>query len=264
MSGLETLGVAGEETSFGRSIDLWRAMPVSELMFDPGRGYGVMERFVNAPTFASATPQSGQQTYQDSSVTIRGLAVVGGGLRFATPATDNMEAHHQLGGLTGSAFTISDAAFRDLAHEQCFRVNQLAETAMFVGLGEEGMAVADALVDNTGALVSKDFIGFHCPAHASVAKFSAVYRKAGSAMVTVAADVHTAVAADVVKMGFYFEKATKKLFYYVNGVVVATLAYGDWSNFPDAELLSPIRGLKSGEASAKTFDLFWADTFAMR
>ncbi len=262
---LDNLGIAGEEGTYYKSRDLWRAMPISEMAFEPGAFYGVSERFVNAPTFATTVSQGGYYPVQDTSATIQGIPFAGGALRFATPATDNKEAHLQLGGAVGSSFKIDSTAYRDLAFEYCFRLNQVADAALYIGLGEEGFAGLDALVDDTGALQSKDFLGFHVPSNGSTtAVMSAVYRKAGQAMVTVQSNIATLTAGGVYRVGGYFEARTRKLQYYVNGVVGATLLQSAWSNFPDAQLLSPCRGIKSGEAVAKTFDLFWGETWAKR
>lgn len=258
---IDNIGIGGEELT-GHSYELWRDCDRARIYFDRNQGYHLMERFANAPLFASNAPQLGQHTYQDSSVTIQGTKVAGGKLLFTTPATDNAEGWHQPGGNVGASFRIASSSPTKLWHEQMVDLGQIVETGHLVGLAEEGRAVADNLVNDTGALADIDFVGLHCPMHASVAVFSAVYRKAGQAMVTVESAVHTAVAAAAVKGGLRYDKRTRKLYWYANGVEVASLYVPSATNFPDGELLMPIRGIKNGAAAAKTFGLFWSDTFA--
>lgn len=265
----EGLGVAGNEGTYQRSFDIWNEFNLGELLVNPGAGFYTRERFDACPVFASAVSQNGGITYQDSGATVQGIAtVLGGAIRFATPATNNNEAHHQVGGNVGAAYKIDSSAFRSLAHEACFRLNTYVETGFYFGLGEAGFAVENALVDDTGALVSKNFIGFHMPAHASAGTLSFVYRKNGQAMQTIKSGALSLSAAmsGFATGGFKFDRYSRKLSGYVNGALVGELSYSDWPAglFPDAAFLSPCRGIKSGEAVAKTFDLLWADTACLR
>ena len=263
----ESLGIAGHEGNYQRSFDLWSGFNLGELLVNPGLGTYLQERFANCPLFATGVSQNGNITYQDASATIQGIAtVLGGAQRFATPATDNKEAHLQCGANVGAPFKIDSSAFRDLGYEACFRVNQLAETALYTGLGGVGFAAENALVDDTGALASNSFLGFHIPAHASEAKVDFVYRKAGQAMQTIAADVHTCVAGTFLTAGFKLDRDSKKIYGYINGVEVGTLKYRDWGTglFPDAVFLNSCRGIKSGEGVAKTADFLWVDSAQYR
>lgn len=250
------LGIAGEENG-GLSYNVWKDAPVESIRRDRNKGWMIDEDFTDCPVFASNTPQSGGQiTYQDSGVTIRGKNALGGGLRISTPATDNAEGHHQRGGNVAGVFSVDASAIKDLWHEQRVAVGQLAETAAVVGLGEPGLAAENTLVDNTGALASKDFIGFHCPTHASAAKFAAVYRKEGQAMVTVEADVWVPTADVAGNLAVVVNRAKKRLSWFVNGVEACYIKLDTVSltTFPSGVLLMPLRGMKNGEASAKTFD----------
>lgn len=258
---IDNVGIAGVET-VGPSGELWRDCDRPAIFFDRNRGYGLVERFVNAALFASNTSQLGQHTYQDSSVTIQGTETAGGKQLFTTPATDNAEGWHQPGANVGGSFRISVASPTKLWHEQMIELGQIIESGHLVGLAEKGCAIADMLADNTGALADKDFIGFHCPMHASQAVFSFVYRKAGQTMVTVQSAVHTAVAGTAVRLGLRRDLVKKKLFAYVNGVEAGSLYLPSATNFPDGDLLMPIRGIKNGAAAIKTFGHYWTETYA--
>ena len=208
------------------------------------------------------------RSYEDTGDAIAQIATDrNGAVTFTTAATDNNESWLQPGAAASVMGLISDTAGDDklLAFECRFKIGVLAETALAIGLSEEGLAAADSLVDNTGALASKDFIGFHIPAHASVATLSAVYRKAGQTMQQNIATFKTMVADTYYNMGFVYDPkaiASKRVTWYLDNAEQTTYVTATQiaaATFPDGEELCPLFGLKTGESSAKTLTVdSWA------
>ena len=200
-------------------------------------------------------------SYEDTGDAIGQIATDrNGAVKITGAATDNNESWIQPGGAASVMALISDTAGSDklLAFEARVKVGQITETGLFVGLSEEGLAAANTLVDDTGALASKDFIGFHAPMAASDCVLSFVYRKAGQTAQTVISGVHTLVADTYVNLGFVYdpqEQPSKRIKIFVNNeeqstyVTAANIAA---STFPDGEELNFLFGQKAGAAAAKT------------
>ena len=204
-------------------------------------------------------------SYQDTSDTIAQIATDrNGAVTLTTAATDNNQSVLVAGSGAASVMAlISDTAGDDkpCAFECRFKIGVLAETAAFIGLSEEGLAADSTLIDDTGALASKDFIGFHIPAHASVATCSAVYRKAGQAATTSISGLKTMVADTYYNMGFVYDPGkptANRITWYLDNAEQTTYVTGTQiaaATFPDGEELQPIFTVKAGEASAKTLTL---------
>lgn len=183
-----------------------------------------------------------------------------GAVKITSAATDNNESWLQPGDTKTVMGLISDTAGDDkmLAFEVRAKVGQLTETAIFWGLSEETLAAADTLVDDTGALASKDFIGFHAPAHATECVIDFVWRKAGAAAVVKIDGLATLTADTYVNLGFIYDPrqpASKRITVYKDNVEQST--YGTAtdiaaSTFPDGEELNVLLGQKVGAAAAKT------------
>jgi hypothetical protein len=207
-------------------------------------------------------------SYEDTGDTIAQIETDrNGAIKFTTAATDNNEDWLQPGDTKSvSAIVSSTAADKKLLAFECrFKIGQLAETAVFIGLSEEGLAGANTLVDDTGALASKDMIGFHIPTHASVATCSFVFRKAGQTAVTLISGLKTMVADTYYNMGFVFDPLadnSKRLIVYLDNAEQSTYGTNTQltaATFPDGEELQPLFGFKTGEAGAKTLTIdSWA------
>jgi hypothetical protein len=202
----------------------------------------------------------------DSGDSIDGAKLMGGGLKFATAATDNNSPTIQWGGTTGSLFHVSKTTPRALGLEWIVRFGTIVETGCLLGLGEEGMAANNGiLVDDTGAIASKDFFGFRAAMHASVMTIQAVYRLAGQTEVVPLSTALTVVVNTDYSLGFRYGGHTdgvraKHFEWWVNGVKVKDLDGANTTTVPTAgcpfdELLSPVAGIKAGEAGIKSMTI---------
>jgi hypothetical protein len=245
----------------------------AKLFYDNFDGFGLSTAVSsNVGRYGSSGAQ--YISYEDTGDAIAQLATDDNGvISFTTAATDNNESHLMPGGAASVFGTIDTKATgqRDLLFEARIRIGQLAETAVFVGMSEEGLAAANTLVDDTGAVASKDLIGFHIPAHASVATMSFVHRKAGQAMVTTISGLKTMVASTWYKVGFFLDanepSAAKRIKVFLDGVEQSTYVTDtaiEAATFPSGEELHFLAGVKAGEAGAKVLSVDWVRIAQMR
>ena len=259
----------GTDTTTGPSANLWGTCPIDDIKNDMAVGYVLEDDFLNFSDHISAQNVQGYASYIDTGVTLKqGAADVGGAVEVAGNDADNDEGSITSGGNAGGAFLISDTAGSEkkLWFEARFKKASIADNAlaMFVGLSEEGLAAANTLIDDTGALASKDMIGFNTlQADGDALVFS--YRKAGQAVQTIALDSgSSALTADTyVKVGFIYdplEVTAKRITLFVNGVEQST--YGTGANisaatFPDGEELAFLLATKVGAAAESKLQLDW-------
>ncbi len=232
--------------------------------------FSIADDFLNfaavAPAIAGSTSgfSSGYAVYVDtatSACSVRQIAADGGVVRIATGATDNHEAWLQSGGNTGTLGRINRAAPQKLIFETRVRFGQIASQNAFIGLAEEGCAVADTITD-AGALVSKDFLGFHV-AEAAAGTLTFMYRLAGQSAVTKIANLQALAANTWYKLGFVFDPTqpvSERIKVYVENVQNAsmvTAAEIAAATFPDNQGLAFLAGVKNAAATALTLDLDW-------
>jgi hypothetical protein len=137
----------------------------------------------------------------------------------------------------------------------------LTDSAFFCGLAEEGTAIDQILVTDTGALkTTADFIGFRTLC-ASPSEIDAVYLKASQGVVEVDDNAATLVRDTWTKLGLLFDpsNSAKALRYFVDGVEVASAAATvlDDATFPDGEEMAMLIALKAGEAVEKKLAIDW-------
>lgn len=256
-----TTDYRGSNSGRGPSPAIWADCDVLEIIRNPGTGYHFFDDFLNPPTFASATSQSGYITYQDTGVTIKGLATeVGGVLQIAGADADNDEGSITTGANIAGMVKIASASGKKLWFEARVRFPVITDWAMFIGLAEEGLAAADTLTDDTGATASKDLVGFRILT-ADPDGVDAIHRKAGQAEVVVLEEAQVAVAATWYKFGFKYEPnaggTNGTLRYFVDGVEVANITDVSITTFPDGEELALLLAIKTGAAVEKKYDMDW-------
>jgi hypothetical protein len=234
--------------------------------------------FAKFPTMTSVTDQDGYYTYQDTGVTIAPYTVIDnskeefGVVRIAGNDADNDEGHLELGDGTAGLVRIDPTAGSRtvVAFEARIRRTSVTDnhTAFAFGLGEPGFSAADALVDDTAAMVAagKDFVGFQTLT-ASNEELDAIYTIGGTATVNQIADnCGTAVAATWQKLGGVYdprEAANEKLKLFIDGTYIgssvtdAIIAAG--TAFPTDEELTLVLLTKNGDAgtTAHEVDLDW-------
>ncbi len=207
-------------------------------------------------------------SYQDTGNTIAQLATDPNGvIAISTDGTDNDECWLQPGSATSVSGMISNTAGSDkvLVFEARVRPNKVAndEMAWFVGLTQEGRAVADQKADNTGVLADVDFIGFDV-VQADGDALNVVYNVASGASspVTLISGVQALTAATWYNIGLIYnprEVTTKRIKFFVNNVEQSTYGtgtiIGTAAAFPNGEELQPLFGIKNGSAAAASLDL---------
>lgn len=118
-------------------------------------------------------------SFEDTGASISQIATSDKGvISMATDAEDNQEASIVSCGNTGVLGSITSGSLKMQACEFRFRVPQIVTQNLFLGMAEEGLAVTDGIIDDSGDHTSKDMIGFSVNEDAaSTLVFS--YRKAG-------------------------------------------------------------------------------------
>lgn len=257
------------------SPELWYSALGNALPAD-GRMAGVLmgDDFSNffgwGPAISGATaipsttvPSSGYAFYTDtatSTSTISPKASAINTARFSVGATDNHEAWMQSGsGVAGNCkFSTGVVAF-----EAIFSVAQIAANggAVFLGLGQPGMAVANTKVDDTGVLVaSKSLIGFDTQQDAP-SSLDIVYQDSAGSLQTVKSAAATLVADTLVNAGFIYDprcKPSQRIKFFIDNEDVKSYVSDDQVNaaaFPLSDILSFVAGIKTGAASAAHLDL---------
>ena len=189
-----------------------------------------------------------------------------GVLRFLTDTTDNANVALQAQYGLGTQVQISDTAANKklVVFEARFRVGQIGNTYnMFLGLGEEGLAVNNGFFDDSAAIADKDYIGFYVTeAAGATLKFG--YNLAGATDVVTIAALQTLVADTWYSVGFVHdpdEQPSRRLAVYLDGVKQSTyvtdtnIATSSGSAFPDGQGLSMLAHLKNQTTTAQDMDL---------
>lgn len=129
--------------------------------------------------------------------------------------------------------------------------------ALAIGMAEEGIAADNALVDNTGALVDKDFIGFNTLAADGDALRASYNTASGGGISTANAAAATLAAATWTKVGFYIDPSASTCTYYVNGTPVPSPVALTATNFPNGEEMVACFLTKVGTAAEVLVDIDW-------
>ena len=200
---------------------------------------------MNHPAHISAQTIGNYASYIDTGVTLKQSASEPtGALEIAGNDADNDEGSIISGGGAGGMVALDATGAGRVAFECRFKKASIANNALgfFVGLSEEGSQAANALVDDTGVVADKDFIGFSLlgPDGPSL---DFTWRTSGQT-VQVHADIADMVADTYMKMGFLYDPAhpaDKRIKIFIdNGVeesVYVTQTQLEAATFPDDEEL---------------------------
>lgn len=249
----------GEQTNLEirrPSPKLWSRIGWQQVRRDMGLGYFYETDFLDFPVMADATAQGPWITRQDSSCTIQGTATTTGGVvSMITDTTDNNEVYLEFGAGKGGLVKISKN-FGRLCFETRVKYSSVTNdvASSFVGLTEEGAAVANFVADGGASLAVKDWVGFEI-LNDDGDGMNAVHATASGARVEVEANTTAPTADTYIKLGLYYD-GEETLSYYVNGSPTATVDI-DNTNFPDGEELVPFWGFKNGGSAAFTLSIDW-------
>jgi len=234
--------------------------------------------FLCPTTYASATAQAGNYTYQDTSVTITGKGINDtdkelGVLQIDVLDTDNDEGSIQFGVTNQWRLDRTAGNTSKVGYEVRVVCDELAanETGIMIGMVEGPVATALS-VDNTGEIkTSTSFFGFRGLA-TDPANLDAIYQDTGaSAPVTILANAAVLVEGTYSKLGFIFNPydsdASKAAQYVVDGVPVAYVNTTQvaTSTFPEGEAMVPfVLGKTFGSGTSGTVGLDRATGFMYR
>ena len=229
----------------GLSSRIWGRLPIKNWSVGLGGGRFFFDDFMNHPAHISAQTIGNYASYIDTGVTLKQSASEPtGALEIAGNDADNDEGSIISGGGAGGMVALDATGAGRVAFECRFKKASIAHNALgfFVGLSEEGSQAANALVDDTGVVADKDFIGFSLlgPDGPSL---DFTWRTSGQT-VQVHADIADMIADTYMKMGFLYDPAhpaDKRIKIFIdNGVeesVYVTQTQLEAATFPDDEEL---------------------------
>lgn len=272
----------GYNAGTGISGGIWHDIPKELVWGDNNEGVFIGDDFLDVTsTVASNVGKlQGTRSYttrEDNSCTILPLATDHNGvLQLLTDGTDNQEVYGEVGGATGVHCLYSDTAGSAYPFWFECRVSFLNITdttaSAFIGLGEEGFAVADALSD-ADALADKDFLGFF-RVGADGDQLDTITRINGTAVQTIKANafdgsatpsgtVPSAVVADTYnKLGMKYVPQNPdgaRLEYYIDGLLLPDVVEGNPipSTAPDGEQLKFVYGFKNSTGAIFSMNFDW-------
>lgn len=236
------------EFSPAEGTSIWELAPILAMLSDPAVGFQYFDDFLTFMRDANSNPADGVYAATGNGQIIQPVGNVGGVIQVKTTGADNSYCFHQVGALnTTNPFVITDGNGKPVFFEIRVKAEQHADMGAFVGLAEEGSAAAGFLVNDTGELVDKDFIGFRLIA-ATPALWDIAHKKAGQAMQLQAGVV--ANADDWHTFGFFFDGLHTVTPYVDRVAKTAILTSG--ATFPSAQYMAPIYAIKTGEAVLKS------------
>jgi hypothetical protein len=266
-------------TTRGLSPALWGDAAKWVADMAAGRCGFLMDDFIAGPYIAATGSNGLWYAYLDTSnlITKPTSATLASGEMglcslYADASDNDSPAMCLAGGNIGAPFKISDTAGEDfkLAFECRFQVTSVADDvqAIFLGLGEEGIPANDCMVDDTGVMADKDYIGFNS-VHVNsgttgtnaILRFA--YRKSGQTAQTKIAALQTMVASTWYKVGFLYdpaEVAAKRIKVFLDGDEQSTYVTETniaTATFPDGEEIVPTFISKAGTGTASSLILDW-------
>jgi len=245
-------------------------LPIKNFSVGLGGRY-FFDDFLNHPAHVSAQTIGNYATYIDTGVTLKQSATEAtGALVIAGNDADNDEGSITTGGNEGGMVAIDATGSGRIAFEARLKIDTVADDdlAFFIGLAEEGLAAQNTLLDNSGELADKDFVGFRSK-HVNSgtagqnAELDFAWEKSGQT-IQEHANIHTIVADTYMKVGFLYDPinhpADKQIKLFIDGVeesVYVTQTQMEAATFPDDEELALLFAVKSGDADEVAATLDW-------
>lgn len=261
------------------SPDLWHNCPIEFIQAGRVDGTYFFDDFVDTPVLSTTATTGRYTSYADTGGTITAGAVVTGDsstggvgiLNIATDGTDADEVWITLAGNTGASFVVPATSTADTAKKLWFEARMTVDVVTddychaFVGLCQQGRALGDTLVDNTGALGDFDFLGFRILADDGDT-MDFMYAKSSDSVdgTQVIAAAKTITASTFFKIGFCYDpgaKPAERISCWIDGVKQSTYitqsATENTTLFPGGEELTLLAGHKNGTANAVVMSLDW-------
>lgn len=192
-------------------------------------------------------------SFEDTGAAISQIATnVNGVISLTTDADDNQEVDLVNCGNTGVCGVISDTAGNDKFQifEARFSVSQIVTQNIFLGMGEEGLAVDAGIIADSGDHTSKDLFGFSVNEDAS-STLVLSYRKAGQTEQFPITSLATLAASTFVNVAWVYDPTaprSKRVSVYLNNDEQSTYVTADniaAATFPGAEEMAIYAAVKN-------------------
>lgn len=230
---------------------------------DVSLSFSYFEDFIGQTTLPVATGSAGGwNATGDATYDVKAAAGSIGGQIQLTPETgSNNEVYFALGTLATETYIEYVKSSSDKSWVE-FRIAYTSITnaaSIFIGLAEEGAAVADFIHDDGNDFADKDLVGFVIW-EGDPNAIDCTHQKSGGVLVDAGLS-GVPVAGTFLTLGLYFD-GVETVTWYHNGTAVQT-ADLDTTTFPTGEELSPIIAIKNG-ATDGTIEIDWIKIIAER
>jgi hypothetical protein len=262
----EDIGVNSAPANPSRmpSAGLWANCPWDDLSNGRYDGHTYFNDFTTGSYTQAANVAASASTINDGGMTGFTGATAGGTIG---PALDAPYGVVKLSNTTdGESVTLQALGNKNIAGQVVFEAGKRVwfearvkvanitanEHGVFLGFGEEGLAVAAGVIGTGDALTDKDLIGWHYTAAATTAIGTYHNTAGGGGITTVSASAGTLAADTWTNLGIYCDGTT--VYFYQDGVRHATSVLLSATNFPDGEemafYLSLVVGSGGGDCIA--------------
>lgn len=269
MAHFDQVAYRGPTTDKGPSPGIWQHIPRNVLagrdgvhFFEDFLSFGVGTAVASNVGLYAAN-SGAWRSYEDTGGAIDMLETeVDGVLKVTTDTTDNDEMWLCPGTAKTVLGKITDGDSGRVAFEVRVRFPQIVTQNLFLGLSEEGCAVADTITDAGVFITTKDMIGFQVVEGAS-STMTFSYQKASQTRQVPITALQTLVADTWYKFGFLytsFGPNTKRIRVFLNGAEQSTYVTATniaAATFPSGEELNILLGLKNGAGAATRMDIDW-------
>lgn len=254
------------DTSRKWSKNIWAGIPWDQIACGEREGHAFFDDFSNMPNLSADADLHKYAAFVSTGNTISQSATdEHGAVAVVTDGTDEDESWIQTGGNTGAFLEIIKEATgvpHTIAFEARVKKSLITSGCLFIGLGAEGMAADNSMVDTTGAMADNNWIGFHV-LEAAPATMTFSYKNSGQTVQNLMASYATLVADTYIKVGFLYDykhKSSQKIKVFKNGVVQSTYvtkALLEAATFPFDEEMCPLFGVKNTTAVAISGTMDW-------
>lgn len=269
---MSTVGIYEKNDGVGPSGIIWNKFP-RDVFEDHVNNYAIYDDFLQggANNVAGVANLGPYNWYSDTGAIAGGYNAAGGGIEITGNNLDNDATNLRTSATPFKIISTSPM----FAFECRVKKASIADEALsfFIGMNDNAIAADNStLTDDTGAVIDRNLVGFHCAAEAAKGGeiLDFIWKADGQTQKTLIASVQTLVADTYYKLGFVHDPnwpADKRLRVYIDGVEQTTYgtaaliaaSAGAASDFPSDVQLGAEWATKVGaSAESKTQLQWWA------
>lgn len=250
-----SMGLGLADNSRGPSNAIWADCPVLDIIDGSVDGVFLFDDFLNGPRVAAGA----ENQYAGYGGGYRGFADTGGSAAEGGEIGGTIVLSSD-GDNEGASFRTACTPFQIARGQGKFwfeariKTSDISDTkhGIFVGLMADNVLTATSPITALGAIADVNIVGFH-RLEGDGDFMDTVYKADGVAQVTLQADAVSLTANTYVKVGMVFNPTNNELWFYRNGVKLATiysLPAGLGTDFPNDVRLGLVIAVLNATASS--------------